>query len=83
MAAIDKPGTASTTVIAAIQSAKGMSSDGDMSRVLLDAASRYSADPSVSAALSKAVESLHSDGEYRTVMTEIARHGGAGASSVR
>ena len=38
-----------------------------------DAAHRYSKDSQVDAALSKAVESLHSYGEYRSVMSEIAR----------
>ena len=50
----------------------GISSDGDMGRVLLDAADRYSKDPVVDAALRKAVESVHSDGVYRSVMSEIA-----------
>ena len=48
-----------------------------MSRVLLDAADRYARDPAVGAALRKAVESVHSDGVYRSVMSEIARHGGS------
>jgi hypothetical protein len=39
----------------------------------MDAAHRYSKDPKVDAALRKAVESLHSDSEYRSVMSEIAR----------
>jgi beta-lactamase regulating signal transducer with metallopeptidase domain len=77
MALLDKPGTSSAMAIAAIQSATRISSDGDMSRVLLDAADRYSKDPVVDAALRKAVESLHSDGLYRSVMSEIARHGGS------
>ena len=77
MALLDKPGTSSAMAIAAIQSATRISSDGDMSRVLLDAANRYSKDPVVDAALRKAVESLHSDGVYRSVMSEIARHGGS------
>ena len=63
--------------IAAIQSATRISSDGDMGRVLLDAADRYSKDAVVDAALRKAVESLHSDGEYRAVMSEIERHRGS------
>jgi len=63
-------------VIAAIQSATRISSDGDKERVLLDAANRYSKDPAVDAALRKAVESVHSDGLYRSVMSEIARHAG-------
>jgi beta-lactamase regulating signal transducer with metallopeptidase domain len=77
MALLDQPGTSSAMAIAAIQSATRISSDGDMSRVLLDAADRYSKDPVVDAALRKAVESLHSDGLYRSVMSEIARHGGS------
>jgi beta-lactamase regulating signal transducer with metallopeptidase domain len=77
MALLDKPGTSSAMAIAAIQSATRISSDGDMSRVLLDAADRYSKDPVVDAALRKAVESLHSDGLYRSVMSEIRRHGGS------
>ena len=75
-ALLDKPGTSSTMAIAAIQSATRISSDGDMGRVLLDAADRYSKDAVVDAALRKAVESLHSDGVYRSVMSEITRHGG-------
>jgi hypothetical protein len=39
----------------------------------MDAAHRYSKDLKVDAALRKALESLHSDGEYRSVMSEIAR----------
>jgi hypothetical protein len=62
--------------IAAIQSATGISSEGDKARVLLDAANRYSKDSAVNAALRKAVDSLHSDGEYRAVMSEIERHRG-------
>ena len=63
--------------IGAIQSATGISSDGDMARVLLDAANRYSNDPAVNAALRKAIESLHSDGEYRAVMSKIESHRGS------
>jgi hypothetical protein len=63
--------------IAAIQSATRISSDGDKGHVFLDAADRYSKDPVVDAALRKAVESLHSDGVYRSVMSEIAQHGGS------
>jgi beta-lactamase regulating signal transducer with metallopeptidase domain len=77
IALLDKPGTSSTMATAAIQSATGISSEGDMARVLLDAASRYPNDPGVNAALRKAVESLHSDGEYRAVMSEIERHRGS------
>jgi hypothetical protein len=36
-----------TAAVAAIQSAIGISSDGDKARVLLDAAERYSSDPAV------------------------------------
>ena len=77
IALLDKPGTSSAMAIAAIQSATGISSEGDMARVLLDAANRYSNDPAVNAALRKAVESLHSDSEYRAVMSEIERHRGS------
>jgi hypothetical protein len=38
------------------------------------AAERYSSDPAVNAALRKPAESLHSDGDYRTVMSRIGRH---------
>jgi len=72
---LDKPGTSSAMAIAAIQSATRISSDGDKARVFKDAAHRYSKDPQVDAALRKAVESLHSDGEYRSVMSEIMRRG--------
>jgi beta-lactamase regulating signal transducer with metallopeptidase domain len=75
MALLDKPGTSTTMAIGAIQSATRISSDGDMGRVFIDAADRYPKDPVVGAALRKAVESLHSDGVYRSVMSEIARHG--------
>jgi len=77
MTLLDKPGTSTAMAIGAIQSATRISSDGDMGRVLLDAADRYSRDPVVDAALRKAVESLHSDGVYRSVMSELARHGGS------
>ncbi len=77
MALLDKPGTSTAMAIGAIQSATRISSDGDMGRVLLDAANRYSKDPVVDAALRKAVENLHSDGVYRSVMSEITRHGGS------
>jgi len=70
---LDKPGTSSAMAIAAIQSATHISSDGDMGRVLMDAAHRYSKDPKVDAALRKAVESSHSDSVYRSVMSEITR----------
>ena len=73
LALLDKPGTSSAMAIGAIQSAVRISSDGDMSRVLMDAAHRYSQDPKVDAALRKAVESVHSDGVYRSVMSEISR----------
>jgi hypothetical protein len=72
LALLDKSGTSSTMAIAAIQSATHISSDGDMGRVLVDAAHRYSKDPKVDAALHKAVDGLHSDGVYRSVMSEIA-----------
>jgi len=72
LALLDKSDTSSTMAIAAIQSATRISSDGDMGRVLMDAARRYSKDPKVDAALRKAVESLHSDSAYRSVMSEIA-----------
>ena len=71
IAILDKTGTSSAMAIAAIHSATGISSDGDKGRVLLDAANRYSKDPNVNAALRKAVSSLHSDGAYRAVMSEI------------
>jgi beta-lactamase regulating signal transducer with metallopeptidase domain len=70
---LDKSGTSSAMAIGAIQSATHISSDGDRGHVLLEAAHRYSKDPKVDAALRKAVESLHSDGVYRSVMSEIAR----------
>ena len=72
IAILDKPGISTAMAIAAIHSATGISSDGDKGRVLLDAANRYSKDPDVNAALRKAVSSLHSDGEYRAVMSQIA-----------
>jgi beta-lactamase regulating signal transducer with metallopeptidase domain len=74
---LNKPGISSAMAIGAIQSAIRISSDGDVSRVLMDAADRYSKDPVVNAALRKAVESVHSDGVYRSVMSEIARQGGS------
>lgn len=74
---LDKPGTSATMAIGAIQSATRISSDGDLGRVLLDAADRYPKDPAVDAALRKAVESVHSDGVYRSVMSELARHSGS------
>jgi beta-lactamase regulating signal transducer with metallopeptidase domain len=77
LAVLDKPGISTAMVIGTIHSATGISSDGDKGRVLLDAANRYSKDPSINAALRQAVESLHSDGEYRVVMTELARHAGS------
>ena len=77
LAILDRPGTSSVMAIGAIQSATGISSDGDKGRVLLDAADRYSKDPSVNSALRKAVESLHSDGPYRAVMSEITRRAGS------
>jgi beta-lactamase regulating signal transducer with metallopeptidase domain len=70
---LDKPGTSSAMAIGAIQSATRISSDGDMGHVLIDAAHRYPRDPKVEAALRKAVESSHSDGVYRSVMSEITR----------
>ena len=70
---LDKSGTSSAMAIGAIQSATHISSDEDRGRVLVDAAHRYSKDPKVGAALRRAVESLHSDSEYRSVMSEIAR----------
>ena len=73
LALLDKSGTSSAMAIGAIQSATRISSDGDKGRVLMDAAHRYSKDPKVDAALRKAVESLHSDGVYRSVMSEIVR----------
>jgi beta-lactamase regulating signal transducer with metallopeptidase domain len=73
LALLDKPGTSSAMAITAIQSATRISSDGDKGRVFIDAAHRYSKDPKVDAALRKAIESLHSDGVYRSVMSEIAQ----------
>jgi beta-lactamase regulating signal transducer with metallopeptidase domain len=73
LALLDKSGTTSSMAIGAIQSATHISSDGDAGRVLMDAAQRYSKDPNVDAALRKAVEGLHSDGVYRSVMSEITR----------
>ena len=74
MVVLDKRGISSSLVVLAIESATGISSDGDKTRVLLDAAERYSSDPAVNAALRKAAESLHSDGDYRTVMSRISHH---------
>lgn len=71
---LDRPGTSTTTAIAAIQSATRISSDGDKARVLMEAADKYPKDSAVNSALRKAVESLHSDGEYRSVMSELSRH---------
>ena len=75
-AVLDKPGTSSAMAIAAIHSATGISSAGDMAHVLLDAANRYSNNPGEKLSR-KAVESLHSDGEYRAVMSQIERHRGS------
>lgn len=75
-AVLGRPGTSSAMAIASIQSATKISSEGDRARVLLDAANRFSNDPGVNVALRKAVESFHSDGEYRAVMSEIERHRG-------
>ena len=77
LALLDKSGTSSATAVAAIQSATHISSDGDKGRVLMDAAHRYSKDPNVDAALRKAVESLHSDSEYRSIMSELTRRDGS------
>lgn len=76
LAVLDKPGTSSVMAVAAIQSAAHISSDGDKGHVLLDAAHRYSKDPKVNQALRNAVEGLHSDGEYRSVMSEISKRDG-------
>jgi hypothetical protein len=73
LALLDKSGTTSSMAIGAIQSATHISSDGDAGRVLMDAAQHYSKDPNVDAALRKAVETLHSDGVYRSVMSELTR----------
>jgi beta-lactamase regulating signal transducer with metallopeptidase domain len=73
---LDRPGTSSNVAVGAIESATHISSDGDMGRVLLEAANRYSRDPVVDAALRKAVENLHSDGVYRSVMSAITRASG-------
>jgi hypothetical protein len=74
MVLLEKRGLSSSMAVQAIESATGISSDGDKARVLLDAAERYSSDPAVNAALRKAAESLHSDGDYRTVMSRISHH---------
>jgi hypothetical protein len=71
---LDRPTFSNSLVIAVIQSASGISSDADKARLLLDAAERYAGDPTVNAALRKAARSLHSDSEYRTVMSRISRH---------
>jgi hypothetical protein len=73
---LNKPGTSSAMAIAAIDSATRISSDGDKGNVLTDAARRYSQDPKVVEALRKAVESLHSDSGYRSVMSQLARSNG-------
>jgi beta-lactamase regulating signal transducer with metallopeptidase domain len=73
LALLDKTGNSSAMAIAAIQSATRISSDGDKARVLTDVARRYSKDLKVDAALRKAIESLHSDSAYRSIMSEITR----------
>ena len=73
MSLLDKSNTSPVMAVAAIQSAARMASDGDKGRVLLDAAHRYSKDAQVDQALRKALESMHSDGEYRSIMSEIGR----------
>lgn len=73
LALLDKSGTSAAMAIGAIQSATRISSDGDKGRVFVDAARRYLRDPQVDAALRKAVESLHSDSEFRAVMNELTR----------
>jgi beta-lactamase regulating signal transducer with metallopeptidase domain len=77
MTLLDRPGTSTNVAVGAIESATHISSDGDMGRVLLEAANRYSKDPVVDAALRKAVESVHSDGVYRSVMSAISRGSGS------
>jgi hypothetical protein len=68
-----KPKLASETVIAAIESAAAMGADGEKASVLLLAAQRHSPDPIVRAALEKALQSVHSDGDYRRVSAALLK----------
>jgi len=70
---IRKPKLAPETVVAAIESATPMGSDGDKASVLLLAAERHASDSTVRAALERALQSVHSDGDYRRVSAALLR----------
>ncbi len=72
LALLSRRNLGSDVVVAAVQSAVKINSDGDKARVLLQAAD-YSTDPAIVAAVRKAVDSIHSDGDYRRVMSVLSK----------
>jgi hypothetical protein len=62
-------------VLAIIESATHISSDGDKAEVLRQVIERYPDDPPLHAALRRALESIHSNSEYRRVMSGLSRGG--------
>jgi len=68
-----QPGQPQETVIAAVESAAGISSDGDKATLLVLAADTHAGNAPVRAALQKALESVHSDGDYRRVSSALIR----------
>jgi hypothetical protein len=67
------PRLGAETVVAAIDSATAMGSDRDKASVLLLAAERHSSDSTVRAALERALQSVHSDGDYRRVSAALLK----------
>jgi hypothetical protein len=68
-----KPKLVRETIVAAIDSAAAMGSDGDKASVLLLAAERHASDSTVRPALERALQSVHSDGDYRRVSAALLR----------
>jgi hypothetical protein len=66
-----QPGVPPETVVAAIESATSIGSDGDKAQLLVLAADTHAGDPAVRAALQKALESIHSDSDYRRVSSAL------------
>lgn len=66
---------ATAAVLRAIESAGKIFSDELKAKVLSEAASAYAGDPQVRAALSKALDSIQSDSEYRRLASALAQAG--------
>jgi hypothetical protein len=73
MKVLERPDASAEVMIAAVQSAARVSSDGEKGRLLMAALNHASGKPAVRTEVRNALKTLDSDGEYRRVANELDR----------